>query len=191
MKNPFIESLRKALGEVINWDAVADKPTGDISYMEKVIDNIDFEAIQKNAQSNMNNSSNKSQKKMEHRKHSSEYLDGLIDSVYQNWKVIGESYHDDNSYDYNHHQVVKIWLVITLKNGYKFGDSMTGSIYQKYHMMNNLYYELKRKLMYTFDYIQYMMLHKGIFFISNSEFTKLREIKKTHDISIEIGEIFE
>lgn len=60
MKNPFIESLRKALGEVINWDAVADKPTGDISYMEKVIDNIDFEAIQKNAQSNMNNSSNKS-----------------------------------------------------------------------------------------------------------------------------------
>lgn len=35
MKNPFIESLRKALGEVINWDAVADKPTGDIDYMNK------------------------------------------------------------------------------------------------------------------------------------------------------------
>lgn len=47
MNNPFIESLKKALGDIINWDAVADKPTGDISYMEKVIDNIDFEAIQK------------------------------------------------------------------------------------------------------------------------------------------------
>lgn len=47
MKNPFIQSLRQALGEVINWDAVADKPTGDISYMEKIIGNIDFEATQK------------------------------------------------------------------------------------------------------------------------------------------------
>lgn len=106
---------------------------------------------------------------MEHIKHSSEDIDNLIDNIYWNWKVIGESYNGDETYCYNHHQNIELWLVITLKNGYKFGDSMTGSINQKYFMMYDLYYELKRKFMYTLDYIQYMMLHRGITLIKNKD----------------------
>lgn len=57
-ENPFIQSLRQALGEIINWDEVADKPIGDISYMEKSLAILILKQY-RNVQNNMNNSSNK------------------------------------------------------------------------------------------------------------------------------------
>lgn len=126
---------------------------------------------------------------MEHQKHSSEYIDSLIDNVYWNWKVIGESFRDYETYSYNHHQIVELWLVITLKNGYKLGDNMTGSIYQKYLMMNNLYYELKRKLMYSLDYISYILLHKDMSLIKNEDLDKMKLAKSLYELSLKEGRL--
>lgn len=126
---------------------------------------------------------------MEHQKHSSEYIDSLIDNVYWNYKVIGESFRDYETYSYNHHQIVELWLVITLKNGYKLGDNMTGSIYQKYLMMNNLYYELKRKLMYSLDYISYILLHKDMSLIKNEDLDKMKLAKSLYELSLKEGRL--
>lgn len=105
---------------------------------------------------------------MEHIKHSSEDIDNLIDNIYWNWKYTEdeEAPLNDPYIDLNF-RTVQVWVVITLKNGYKLGTNSECSKFYMYEVIEQCYNALTTHLMYTLDYIQYMMLHRGITLIKN------------------------
>lgn len=127
---------------------------------------------------------------MEHLKHSSEYIDSLIDSVYWNWKYIGnDNISLDDPYINLHFRTVQVWVVITLKNGYKLGTNSECCKLYRYEVIEQCYYTLKTHLMYTLDYISYILLHKGISLIKNKDLNRLKLAKSLYELSLKEGRL--
>lgn len=138
----------------------------------------------------MNNSSNKSQKKMEHQKHSSEYIDSLIDNVYWNWKYIGDDNTSPNDpYIDLNLKTVQVWVVITLNNGYKLGTNSECCKFYMYEVIEQCYNTLKTHLMYSLDYISYILLHKDMSFIKNKDLNRLKLAKSLYELSLKEGRL--
>ena len=127
---------------------------------------------------------------MEHRKHSSEEIDNLIDNVYWNWKYVGnESNTDNDPYINLNFRTVQVWVVITLKNGYKLGTNSECCKFYMYEVIEQCYDALKTHLMYTLDYISYILLHKGISLIKNEDLDRLKLAKSLYELSLKEGRL--
>ena len=125
---------------------------------------------------------------MEHRKHSSEEIDSLIDNVYWNWKYTeDESNADNEPYIDLNLRTIKVWVVITLKDGYKLGTNSECSKFYMYEVIEQCYNILKTHLMYIFDYLSYMLLRKGNSLIKTEDLDKLKVIRALYYLSKETG----
>lgn len=125
---------------------------------------------------------------MEHRKHSSEDLDNMIDNIYWNWRILKDEELFSSPFCV-YYLPAQVWVVITLKNGYKLGYNSICGYYDRFEMIKGIVRELKRKLMYTLDYIQYMMLHKGITLIKEKDLDRLKLAKSLYELSLKEGRL--